>query len=74
MAANHRDPWGFHHTIFGANGWPVAKIEVEAKPKQPIRRWQADETGAKAEAWRETGKPLASGERARAAFFVSATL
>ena len=33
LAANDRDPWGFHHTIFGANGWPVAKIEVEAKPK-----------------------------------------
>jgi hypothetical protein len=37
LAANDRDTWGFHHIIFGANGWPVAKIEVEAKPKQPVR-------------------------------------
>ena len=28
LAANDRDPWGFHHTIFDANG-PVGKIEVD---------------------------------------------
>ena len=33
LAANDRDPWGFHHTIFDANGCPVGKIEAEAKPK-----------------------------------------
>ena len=29
LAANDRDPWGFHHTIFDANGRPVGKIEVD---------------------------------------------
>jgi len=33
LAANDRDPWGFHYTIFDANGRPVGKIEVEPKPK-----------------------------------------
>ena len=33
LPANDRDPWGFHHTIFDANGQPAGKIEVEAKPE-----------------------------------------
>jgi hypothetical protein len=33
LAANDRDPWGFHYTIFDANGRPVGKIEVEPKPE-----------------------------------------
>jgi len=29
LAANDRDPWGFHYTIFDTKGRPVGNIEVE---------------------------------------------
>ena len=33
LAANDRDPWEFHHTIFDANSRPLGKTEAEARPE-----------------------------------------